>query len=99
MLKIYDKAQWHIDAGMDTETVVERMKILFDFLDSKGLLDIEGKEIKNLGIDSSISLHERMLTEEGRQFLDQYYDSVISRETRKIEAALHEAYKAYTNHA
>ncbi|MCM1097243.1 MAG: hypothetical protein NC427_04170 [Ruminococcus flavefaciens] len=99
MLKIYDKAQWHIDAGMDTETVVERMTIIFNFLDSKGLLDSEGKEIKNLGIDSSSSLHERMLTEEGIKFLDQYYDSVIGRELGDIETALQEAYEIYTNHA
>jgi len=74
MLKIYDKAQWHIDGGEDKISVVDKLKIILHFLLDKGLLSSEGKEIVNLGVDSSISIHERMLTQEGKKFMDEYYD-------------------------
>lgn len=48
MLKIYDKAQWHIDGGEDKISVVDKLKIILHFLLDKGLLSSEGKEIVNL---------------------------------------------------
>ena len=88
MLKVYDKAQWHIDAGEDEKAVVNKMKILFGFLDAKGLLQQEGKEMLELGVDSSISIHERMLTEQGNKFMDAKYDTVINTSEEEFGEAL-----------
>lgn len=88
MLKVYDKAQWHIDAGKDTKTVVDKLKAVLEFLDSKGMLTSEGKEIIELGVDSSVSIHERMLTEEGTAFMDASYDKVIDLSAKEITVAL-----------
>lgn len=88
MLKIYDKAQWHIDGGEDKISVVDKLKIILYFLLDKGLLSSEGKEIVNFGVDSSISIHERMLTQEGKKFLDEYYDKAIGKSKKEIIAVL-----------
>lgn len=88
MLKIYDKAQWHIDGGEDKISVVDKLKIILYFLLDRGLLSSEGKEIVDLGIDSSVSIHEKMLTQEGQKFMDEYYDKVIGKSKKEIIAAL-----------
>ncbi len=88
MLKIYDKAQWHIDGGEDKISVVDKLKIILYFLLDRGLLSSEGKEIVDLGIDSSVSIHEKMLTQEGQKFMDEYYDKVIGKSKKEIMAAL-----------
>lgn len=95
MLKVYDKAQWHIDAGADEATVVEKMKILFEFLNAKGLLLGEGKEVLDLGIDDSVSIHERMLTEEGNNFMETKYDDIIDTNKDDINEALENAFEAF----
>lgn len=95
MLKVYDKAQWHIDAGAVEDAVVKKMKVLFDFLDSKGLLQEEGKEVLDLGIDGSASIHERMLTEEGNKFMESKYDSVINTNGEEFNEALEKAFEDY----
>ncbi len=95
MLKIYDKAQWHIDAGEDAEAVVSKLKAVFSFLDAKGLLGAEGKEILDLGIDSSISIHERMMTDVGKKFMDECYDKAIDKNDTEIIDALEKEYKAF----
>lgn len=88
MLKIYDKAQWHIDAGENAEVVVNRLRAVFEFLNKNGMLALEGKEIIDLGIDSSVSIHERMLTEEGKRVMDAIYDKVIDKPAEEIVAAM-----------
>ena len=35
-------------------------------------------EILDLGMDSSVSLNEQMVTEKGFKFLEKYYDEVIN---------------------
>ena len=95
MLKVYDKAQWHIDAGEPEDKVIERFKMLFKFLDSKGLLIQEGKEILELGIDSSVSIHERMLSDAGNSFLDKYYNKVLESGLSQYEDMLENAYNDY----
>ncbi len=95
MLKIYDKAQWHIDSGEDSNVVLAKLRAVFDFLNSKNLLSDEGKEIFLLGIDSSASLHERMVTENGRRFLDVSYDNVINYNVEDIKDALEREFKAF----
>ena len=61
-MKIYDKASWHIDAGMDEHEVVEKFRSVFNSLERLDLLSDEGYEISELGIDDSISLNENMVT-------------------------------------
>lgn len=92
MLKIYDKAQWHIDAGENEETVVSKFKEVFSFLDEKQMLGAEGKEIFELGIDSSISIHERMMTDAGKRFMEDYYDDVINLSADEMGEALERKY-------
>ena len=77
MLKIYDKAMWHIDGGEQKEKVLERMEVVLKFLKSHDMLNDEGIEELEIGVDSSCSIHERMLTDYGRSFLDKYYDSFL----------------------
>ena len=95
MLKIYDKAHWHIDAGEDSNTVVKKMKILFNFLESKGFLKNEGKEILDLGIDESVSIHERMITDEGKKFMESKYDTVINTNEEEFQKALEKAFEEF----
>ncbi len=97
MLKIYDKAQWHIDGGEKKEIIVDKMKNLFSFLDSKGLLTNEGKEIMDIGIDASVSIHEKMLTEIGNRFMDKCYDACINYDCSEILSALENEYKRFVN--
>ena len=87
-MKIYDKAQWHIDAGENESIVIARFKSVFTFLQKHNLLSDEGIEIYNLGVDDSVSLHERLLTDDGNKVIDRYYDNVISLEPPVIETAL-----------
>ena len=72
-LDIYDKAQWHIDGGEDPADVVNRFGSIFDELHEKGMLSDEGEELYALGIDSSASLHDRLLTPEGRAYVREKY--------------------------
>ncbi len=95
MTKVYDKAKWHIDAGENQEEVLSKMRTLFAFLDSQNLLTDEGKEIIDIGIDSSVSIHSRMLTEKGNDFMDGYYDSVINANKKEFSAALNSAYMEF----
>lgn len=95
MLKIFDKAQWHIDAGEEEGTVIARLEAVFKFLDKNGLLRAEGKEIYQLGIDSSVSLHERMVTGSGNAFLEKNYDSVMNLADGDIFEALESRYKEF----
>ena len=87
---IYDKAAWHIDAGMSEESVIKRLKDVFEFLSSNDMLSEEGKEEFDSGIDNSCSLNERTVNSKGNQFLKQYYDEVIKNDPDSIIDALTE---------
>lgn len=91
MLKIYDKAQWHIDAGENSGVVIDKLKAVLEFLDKEGMLTSEGKEIMDLGVDSSVSIHERMLTEKGRNFMESNYDKIMYLSAKNITTALEQA--------
>lgn len=95
MIKVYDKAQWHIDAGENADSVIDRLTALFRFLDEKSLLTGEGKEILDLGIDSSVSIHERMVTEKGKMFMEECYDNVIDKRADEMIEALEREYKSF----
>ena len=79
MFKVYDKAEWHIDAGENSKVVISRFKLIMNFLKAKSMLSNEGEEIIDIGIDSSISIHERMLTNSGKEFIESYYDNIITK--------------------
>lgn len=87
-MKVFDKAQWHIDAGEDSKEVVAKFKAVFEFLNNRNMLSAEGKEFLEFGIDSSTSLNERMVTKEGIVFLYEYYDKVINCKAAEIREAL-----------
>lgn len=78
-LKVYDKAKWHIEKGMDTKDILEHFDFMFSWLKEFNLLSEEGLEILDIGIDESISLNERMVNIGGAIFLEKNYDKYISR--------------------
>lgn len=92
-MELYDKAKWHIDSGEKEEIVISRFKNLFLFLNQKNLLSDEGKEILEFGIDSSISIHERMLNNMGKHFMSSYNKIDFS----SIEKMIESLEKEYTN--
>ena len=71
------------------------MEILFDFLENKGFLQAEGKEILKIGIDESISIHERMLTEKGNSFMESKYDGIINTNEEEFNEALENAFEEF----
>lgn len=87
-MKVFDKAQWHIDSGESTPEVIEKFTQVFSFLNSHKMLSMDGLEIFEFGIDSSISLNEKMVTSDGFAFLDRYYDEVINCNADTISAEL-----------
>ena len=87
-MTIYDKAQWHIDAGENERIVLARFKAVYLFLQKRNLLSEEGLETCRIGIDDSIVLHQRLLTDKGNQFIDRYYDHVLSLDPSEIEKVL-----------
>ncbi len=95
---IYDKASWHIDAGMNKQEVIQRLQKVFDFLNENDMLSDEGKEQYETGIDDSCSLNERTVTSEGNRFLKKYYDDVINNEANFIFGALTEKLKIYLSY-
>lgn len=83
-MEIYDKAAWHIDNGENDNMVVEKFRIIFDYLKIRGFLAEEGLEIYDLGIDASVSLHERMVNKKGKEFLKKNYDRLINLSSEEI---------------
>ena len=94
-MRVYDKAAWHIDGNENPKEVVARFNEIFKFLAENKLLSPDGEEIYELGIDSSASLNSSMVTKDGAQFLEQYYDEVLKKNPAKIKKALVDAYKQY----
>lgn len=76
-MKIYDKAKWQIENGMSIATVSEHFLLVFSWLKDKNMLNSEGLETMNIGIDSSTVLTDNMVTDQGEKFLDKYYDELI----------------------
>lgn len=95
-MKIFDKAQWHIDAGENSLEVVDKFKLVFLFLEKQDLLAEDGKEMLEIGIDSSISLNEQMVTERGCDFLENCYDDVIELHGDELVKKLDELYQNFT---
>lgn len=91
-MKVFDKAQWHIDNGENALEVIAKFREVFSFLNAYNLLSIDGLEIYEFGVDSSISLNERMVTSDGFTFLDKCYDDVINCSAETISAELERRY-------
>ncbi|WP_110114922.1 hypothetical protein [Bacillus sp. CGMCC 1.16541] len=89
MIKVFDKAQWQIDNGISSETVLKHFINMFEWLMEKNYLSSDGKEVLELGLDSSISLNEKMLTTEGIEFLDKYYDKFIEQTQYEVNLELY----------
>ena len=77
-MTIYDKVQWHLDGGETREEVLAKFQAVFTFLSDSRMLNEEGQELFAGGIDSSVSLHEGLVNEDGSRFLSQHYDTVIN---------------------
>ena len=75
--KVYDKASWHIEGGEDLNKVLAHFSFIMAWCSSNNLLSEEGKEIADLCVDQSISLHSRMFTDKGNIFMDKHYDKFI----------------------
>ena len=77
-MKIFDKASWQIDNGMNEEVVIAHFKFIFEWLNEHNMLSPSGLEILEIGIDEDVSLHEGLVNERGLHFLDEYYDKLIA---------------------
>lgn len=91
-MKIFDKAQWHIDNGENQLEVIAKFQKVFLFLNTHHMLSLDGLEVYELGIDSSISLNEKMVTQEGFDFLNKYYDEVVNCDHQIIFSELQRKY-------
>lgn len=87
-MKIYDKAKWHIEGGENKEEVLKKLTLIFQFLNNKKWLTSEGEEILELGIDSSTSVHERMVNDAGKKFLDDNYDTLLNSSSEEMAKQL-----------
>ena len=96
-MKSYDKASWHIDGGENEVEVIDRFKDVFAFLAEKKMLNEEGLETYEYGMDSSVSLNSNMVNEEGEAFLNECYDAVLNQDPKEIKNNLEEAYKMYSD--
>lgn len=76
--KVYDKANWHLINDMSKELVLKHFSFIMNWANNNQLLSDEGKEILELGVDESISLHSRMFNERGNKFMENFYDKYIS---------------------
>ena len=77
-MKIFDKASWQIDNGMNEEVVIAHFKFIFEWLKEHNMLSPSGLEILEIGIDEDVSLHEGLVNERGLHFLEKYYDKLIA---------------------
>lgn len=77
-MKIFDKASWQIDNGIDESIVVAHFEFIFEWLNEHKMLNSDGMEILEIGIDSDVSLHEGLVTENGLNFLNKFYDKLIT---------------------
>ena len=87
-MKVYDKAAWHIDAGENRDEVIKRFSIIFSYLLKNDMLSSEGKEIMDIGVDSSVSLHERMVNESGKNFLDSRCNELLECKLEDLQKKL-----------
>lgn len=78
--KIYDKAAWHIE-NTEKSSVLSYFEKLMDFLKTHNYLNDYGLEIYALGVDTSLSITSKMLTEEGNRCMSSAYDGFLKNNT------------------
>ena len=74
---IFDKFTWHLDAGIEERKLRDYYNKVMFFLKVHQLLNIYGLEIYSLGVDSSLSITSKMLTDRGNSFLCLWYDKYL----------------------
>jgi hypothetical protein len=74
--KIYDKVQWHLET-IEKASVLNYFKCLMDFLKTHNYLNSYGLEIYEVGVDTSLSVTSKMLTEKGNAVMESRYDSFL----------------------
>lgn len=74
---IYDKARWQIEGGIPEETVKAHFRFMFDWLEKHALLNEYGLRTLRDGIDEEAVLTEEMLNDNGKMFLEKYYDTYV----------------------
>ena len=77
-VKVYDKFSWHLDANIEEKKLIIFYTKLMDFLNKHNFLNAYGLELYNLGIDASLSINSKMLTDQGNKLLSQWYDEFLS---------------------
>jgi len=83
---IYDKASWHIDNGESKKQVLDHFRFFMNWLSDNDLLSEDGKEIENLKIDDSISIHSGMLNDKGNSFMERFYNNFIESQEKDRKA-------------
>lgn len=84
-MEIFDKAKWQIDNGINEELVISHFEFIFEWLKNHNMLNQDGLDILDIGIDDDVSLHEGLLTNAGNSFLKQFYDTLISESQYQVE--------------
>ena len=94
-MKVYDKAAWHIDGGEQEEGVISRFKEILEFLRDQKMLNADGLESMEYCMDGGISLNSMMVSDEGKDFLDCYYDQILKQNPAELKENLCQAFKEY----
>lgn len=84
-MNTFDKASWQIDNGIDKNIVISHFEFIFKWLQQHHMLNEDGIEILDIGIDEDVSLYDGLLTKGGITFLELCYDNLISKSEYKIE--------------
>lgn len=87
-LKIFDRASWQIDGGEDEDEIIKKFTQIFTFLKEHDMLNEQGLEFLDDGIDDSISLSDNFVNKKGSNFLKKYYNKVIGCSSKSIKKAL-----------
>lgn len=78
-MTIYDKVRWQIEGGIEEALVLQHFEFMFQWLKEYNLLSKEGKEAYASGIDETCVLLDEYVNEDGKKFLDKFYDTYIDK--------------------
>ena len=53
-MKIFDKASWQTDGGMDEEVVIAHFQFIFEWLKEHNMLNMDGLESWEIGMDEDV---------------------------------------------
>jgi len=90
----YDDVQSYINDGMDEHDAKRRLKEVYKFLSKHSLLTTTGKsEMKDINEDSVITSNE--LTDDGNNFMHQYYNGCKSCSHKEIYNKLEQCWEQF----